>query len=81
MPNGQGIKKETFIDADEKTRIALTFDLLEEIHSNQCKQLEACDGRFKKLENRKKFDTASAIGSGGGVAFLTVWLKGLFGGG
>lgn len=51
MPNG--ISKETFIDADEKTRIALTYELLMEIYKNQCSQPEECQGRFAKSENVK----------------------------
>ena len=75
MPNGEGIKKDTFTEADEKTRIALTFDLLSEIHENQCAQLEKCDGRFKTIENRKIQDKGFAGMTGFIGGFIATLFK------
>ena len=77
MPNGSGIKKETFLEADEHTQRALTFDLLSEIYKNQCVQLEACDNRFKSIEKKRKFDTVLAGSSGlfGGFVAMIVKFK------
>ena len=87
---GHGIKKETYVGADEKTTKELTFDLLEHLRAKldettafQAKQIETCDKRFKGIENKKKKDTAvSAVSGfgGGGVAVLLIWLKSKFGG-
>ena len=70
MPNGRGIQKETFVEADEHTRIALTFDLLDEIREHQCKQIAICNIRFGKLEKRKKFDTSLSAAIGGFAAII-----------
>ena len=64
MPNGHGIKKETFTEADDKTRIAMTFDLLEEIHDLQQKQMTKCEKRFTVIEKRKWYDKGLAGGMG-----------------
>lgn len=64
MPNGRGIKKETFMKADEPTRIAMTYDLLSEIHENSCEQMSMCNDRFRKLENNKWKDRGAGAGSG-----------------
>jgi len=80
VPNGHGITRQTFVDADEKTRISMTFDLLKEIHENSCAQLIKCEERFKRLENRKWKDRGVASGSGtiGGAAISL--LMRIFGG-
>ena len=85
-----GIKKETYVDADEKTTKALTYDLLDNLYVKmsdtaelQVQQVEKCGMRFKKIENGKKKDTAiSAIsGFGGGfVAVAATWIKKIWGG-
>ena len=82
------IKKETYVDADEKTTKALTFDLLDslfvkmdETSEFHVKHLEACGRRFKKIENGKKKDTAVAAGSGvigGSLTVIGIWLKNKF---
>lgn len=55
-----GIEKETFVEADEKTTKALTFDLIE--HQTQilehlkichAEHMTACDNRFKLIENQR----------------------------
>lgn len=71
MPNG--ITKETFVDADEKTRIALTFELLSAIHDHQCKQVGKCEKRFKALENRKNMNSIIS-GVGGMIGGVAFWL-------
>jgi hypothetical protein len=77
------IKKETFVDADEGTTKALTFDLLSGLHEKLDEltriyrsHLDPCDKRFKKLENQKRLNTVAAGGGGviGGVlASLYQW--------
>ena len=77
MPNGGGIEKQTYVDADEPTRWALTFDLLKGISDRLDEQLGKCEDRFKCLEKAKKRNTAFATagGFGGGIiAFITQWL-------
>ena len=76
MPNG-GIEKETFVNADEHTRWALTYDMLRAIHDKLDGQLRVCEPRFQSLEKAKRKQTAYATagGFGGGIiAFLTQWL-------
>ena len=59
MPNGHGITKETFVQSDDKTKWAMTYDLLHEIYnsveqSRNCHrtQQESCEERFKKIETK-----------------------------
>ena len=83
-----GVKRDTYINADPDTTKALTYDMLDhiagkvdEIKTIYEGHLGACDIRFKKLENKKKRDTAiSAIsgGIGGFLAIATKWVKDLF---
>ena len=87
---GHNIKKETYVNADDKTTKALTFDLLDHLYSKldetaetQIKQVETCNRRFTKIEGGKKRDTAvsAASGFGGGfVAVAATWLKRYFAG-
>lgn len=74
-----GIKKETYVGADEKTGKALTFDLLdniykkvEEIKGCHDNHMEVCDARFRKIENRKKKDRALSAASGFGGGFVAM---------
>lgn len=79
MPNGHGIKKETYVNADEKTRTALTYDFLDTIYTELKGHQGSCGKRFEKLERRKKFDTglSAAMGAiGGFMAFVGKWLIG-----
>ncbi len=86
--DGHGIKKETYVNADEETTKALTFDLLDNLYrkfSDTCElqvaQRKTCNQRFVKLESGKKKDTAIASASGfggGGVAVIVLWLKNKF---
>ena len=66
MPNGHGIEKSTFTEADEKTRIALTFDLLEEIND-----------KVVKLETKKWKNTALQFSGGllGGVTAVIAKMR------
>ena len=85
-----GIKKETYVDADEKTTKAMTYDLLDNLYTKmddtaklQVKQVENCDKRFTTIEKKKRRDTVVSTASGfggGGVAVLLIWLKSKFGG-
>lgn len=84
----QPIDKDTYVEADEKTTKALTFDLLTNIHNKvdelkDCyhKHLGICEDRFKKIEDGKKRDTAVAAASGVAGGFLAVvanYVKNLF---
>ena len=80
-----GVKKETYVNADEVTTKALTFDLLnklyeitEESKDSFTKQKEICGNRIKKLENNKKKNAAIASASGGvggGLTMLGLYIK------
>lgn len=81
----QDIQKSTYIDANEETTKALTYDILygiykklEELTSSYHSHLSMCDKRFKGLEDNKKKDTinSSMFGFlGGFVAVAATWLK------
>jgi hypothetical protein len=71
-----GIQKETYVNADDETRHALTFDLLngvyaklEELTKEYKNHLGVCSDRFSKIENGKKKDTVltSLFGLCGGI--------------
>jgi thymidine phosphorylase len=80
-----GIKKSTFIEADEQTTKALTYDMLDNLYEKldelvtcQKTQSELCNCRFKKLESKKHFDTFAASTSGflgGMVAMAAYYIK------
>jgi len=80
-----GVKKETYVNADEVTTKALTFDLLSKVYEMTeesktlfIEQKEICGNRFKKLENNKKKNAviASASGGvGGGLTMLGLYIK------
>ncbi len=63
------VEKETFVDADEKTTKALTYDMLNGLHELMNGQFSVCDKRFKILEGRKRRNILIASSSGvfGGV--------------
>ena len=83
-----GVKKETYVNADEVTTKALTFDLLNKLYeiTEETKEVfdnqkEVCGNRFKKLENNKKKNAviASASGGvGGGLTILGMYIKDFF---
>ncbi len=87
---GHDIKKDTYIEADEPTTKALTYDLingmyikLEETAEFHARHLPVCEAKFKALDNRKRKDTAVSVASGFGggfVAVATTWLKKYLGG-
>lgn len=56
-----GIEKETYMNADERTTKALTFDLLDRIYK-----------KTDKLEKRKRKDTTISALSGGLGGFIAV---------
>lgn len=71
-----GIKKQTYVEADEKTTKALTFDLLNKLYEmaeertkQHTEHLEVCSTRFKKLESKRKKNTIVAAASGAGTGF------------
>jgi len=76
MPDGLW-QKETFVDADDKTRHAMTFDMLRSIYDSQCKQVEVCNKRFKKIESRKIWDKtlAGITGLIGGFIAVLIGFK------
>lgn len=74
-----GVEKTTYVEADEKTTKALTFDLLNSLDEKmedltKCyhEHLGICDRRFKSLELKKKRDTAIASASGFGGGFVAM---------
>jgi len=79
-----GITKQTFQDADEKTRFGILFDYqfttaqdIREIKNLMQKHPHGCEERFKKLENRKLKDTIVSGGLGliGGFSAMVAKLK------
>jgi hypothetical protein len=73
-----GIEKETFVNADEKTYRALTFDLLDKLYGTFEGHAEEIGDRLRTVENRKKKDTATAslFGFVGGfVAMATYYMR------
>jgi len=81
------IEKDTYVDADEATTKALTFDLLAGLHKKMdevkvCydKHLGICEKRFKRLEDRKKLNTTLIAVSGflGGLMAGVLRWAGIF---
>jgi len=75
------IKKETYVEANEKTRHALTYDMLMGLHDKFDQHLGVCDDRFCKLENHKRRNsTLSGFFGflGGFVAMAVYWIKDRF---
>lgn len=62
--SGHGIERDTYINADEKTTKALTFDLLDNLYD-----------KVEGLEKRKKRDTvtSSLYGFLGGFVAMTAY--------
>ncbi len=80
-----GIQKKTYVEADEKTTKALTFDMLDNLHDavnsiRRCHEehLARCDGRFIKLENKDKRNNLIATGIGGALVVGFQWVRELF---
>lgn len=81
------ITRDTYKDLDSDAKLLVLFDMVSAIQRNCPEQAAKCshvweglDDRLKKLENRKKTDTAAAAAGGflGGVsAFITSKLFGL----
>jgi hypothetical protein len=74
-----GVKKDTFVNANEETTKSLTFDLLDNLYNKvaeaveiQKVQVEVCGKRFIKIENNKKKDTGVAAASGFGGGFIAM---------
>ena len=73
-----GISLETYINAEEKTRNRIIFELLMLIKDTQEKQIGICETRFKKIESNKLKSgiMASTMGFVGG--FIAILGKKLF---
>lgn len=80
------IKKETYVEADEKTVKALTYDILSKIYENtgevvKChrEHIKTCGARFKALEDEEKAkgrrDTVKASASGFIGGFVAVGIN------
>jgi hypothetical protein len=81
-----GIEKQTYVDADEKTTKALTYDLFVSLHKEVGdlskrvdKEIDGCSERVSKIEKRKKFDTSISAVSGAIGGFIAILLKKLIG--
>lgn len=82
------VQKQTYVDADEKTARALTYDIfkalfnkMDEYKDCHIEHVKLCNARFLTLENRKKKDTAISSASGfvGGFTAIAVnYLRKLF---
>jgi hypothetical protein len=83
-----GVEKSTYINADDKTTKALTYDMLdsmynklEELTEHQDVQVKKCDVRMNILESRKRKNTVIAASSGfvgGFAAVVAYYIKQLF---
>jgi len=85
----QSVTKETFVDADEKTTKALTYDLItgicnkiDKMHDCQVAQVQKCSTRMGKMEKKRasdrRKDTAVSASSGffgGATIWLGIYLK------
>lgn len=83
------VERSTYIDADERTTKALTYDMLTNLYRKlsdliecQEKQITTCTKRFETLETRKRKDSAIAASGGilGGfvamtMAYIKQWLS------
>ncbi len=70
MPNG--ISKDTFEDMSNASKLNVLFDMAnDDIERRQC-QIEACQGKFDKLNKRKWIDKGMATASGFGGGFFAV---------
>jgi len=79
-----GITKETFQEADEKTKLDILFDFqvttskgINDILKLLQQHPSDCEDRFKRLENRKFRDSLVSSGFGlvGGFAAMAAKLK------
>ncbi len=73
------VQKDTYINADDKTRHALTFDMLSSINDELMRHSKPCNKRFEALEKSKKksITITSLFGFlGGFVAMLSMKLFG-----
>lgn len=76
MPNSShGVKKETYVKADDETFKALTYDMLDSLHANVCTKYDKHEKRIEKLESRKKLDTGVSAGSGFLGGFIAVIIQ------
>ena len=82
MPNGAGVKKQTFIEADDTTYRSLTYDFLHEIYdsinsSRVCdlQQKQSCEERFQRLERKWAWLTGALVFFAATPSILLVILK------
>lgn len=78
-PN-MAVAPEEFKRLPNESQMAILYGYVLEIHAACKERCHACDGRFRKLEKRKKVDTtvASLLGAVCGAA--AGWLKAALGG-
>ena len=64
------VTRKTFEDYTTEGKLNTLFDCMCSIHDNQCDQVEKCEPRIRKLENRRIKDTgfAGLMGLIGGFA-------------
>ena len=74
-----GVKKETYVEADERTTKALTFDILDHLGNRiddmvscHVEQVKECKDKFDEIDRKKKKDTAVAASSGFGGGFVAM---------
>lgn len=74
-----GVRKETYVEADEKTTKSLTFDILDHLGRRiddmitcHVEQVKECKSKFDTIDKKKKKDTAVAVGSGFGGGFIAM---------
>ena len=77
MPNG--ISRQTFMDAQDKTQKGMLFDFFEGIDSkldNICELPEKCEVKWKddiKTANKRRARLNIGLGGGGVVGGVTLW--------
>jgi len=78
------VSKATYVNADESTTKALTYDMINGLYEKLAEVNERvednrvdCNERLNKLENRKKIDTGVAAGSGLVGGFIAMFIKGI----
>ena len=68
-----GYSRDTFLGADEQTRIKMTFDIMSSIDDKLTKYTQDHETRIKKLENRRWRDKGVASVSGVFGGFLAIF--------
>ncbi len=74
-----GISRETFVEMDQDSRLAVLYDFMRDLHGQAEAHCEKLDTLGKKFERRKKFDTTVSAGAGFVGGAVVMLFKGLFG--